>query len=186
MIAEALKYPFKEDDWPRKMLFGSLLILSTILIVPIFTFIGYLLRVMRGDSMPDFSDLGAMTVEGLKASLVMLVYVGAPMTLVFVFETGVIAYTALLALVLAVYVMYSTFYQLSNKGLRAAFTAQVFRDAFSSSYLIAWLSAIVVSSIIGIVYAFSLLLIVTLILYPAVYFYQTVFAYRIMAEAIES
>jgi hypothetical protein len=186
MIKKALSYPFVDEDWAEKMILGSVMMVSTLLVIPLFTFLGYLLRLMREDSMPRFSNLLEMTVEGFKASLVVLLYVGVPMTLVFIFETGFVTYAALLLLSLSVYLMYSVLYQFSNKGWRSSFSLQVLENVFSIQYLIGWLAAIIILSIIGILYAFSLLLLVTIILYPAVYFYQTVLAYRIMTKAIES
>jgi hypothetical protein len=186
MIAEALKYPFKEDDWPRKMLFGSLLILSTILIVPMFTFMGYLLRVMREDSMPEFDELLDMTIDGAKASVLFLVYVMIPMSVVFTFETGMVANVALGALLLSVYLIYSIFYELSNDGWRSAFSLQVLKNAFSLRYLVAWLGGLVVSTLLSIIWAISLILILPILLYPTLYFYNYVFMFRIMTEAIES
>jgi len=185
MISKGLKYPFQDEEWIKKWFIGSFLVIGTILIVPGFTLVGYLLRVMREDSMPEFDDIVDMTSDGIQATLVVLGYIALPITFITLFEDTVMLLGASL-LFLYTYFFYSIFYELANNGMRAAFSLQVFRNAFTLDYFIGFIAVFIISNIMTILSFFLLILILTALLLPPFYFYQYTFSFRIMAEAIES
>ncbi|WP_101297905.1 DUF4013 domain-containing protein [Halegenticoccus soli] len=79
MITESITYLRNSEDWVKTVLIGGLLSLLSFLVVPTFTVIGYLLRVlrstMRGDETPpEFGEWGDMTVDGLKGFVIAAVY----------------------------------------------------------------------------------------------------------------
>lgn len=84
MITESLRYLSDSDEWLKTTLVGGILLLFGWLLIPMFVAFGYMMRVLdrtsRGDDVPPvFEDWGALTVEGFKAWLIGLVYVGIPM-----------------------------------------------------------------------------------------------------------
>lgn len=83
MIEDSLKYQTQGDSWLKRILVGGLLLFpGALLVVPVFTFNGYMLEVMRrvmgGDTAnpPEWgdADLAGLTVDGLKHAVVVLVY----------------------------------------------------------------------------------------------------------------
>ncbi len=78
---DVLTYPLAADDWPRTVVIGGLLTLFSPLVLPLFPLYGYVLDVARagrrGDPEPPsvaLDDLARLSVEGLVAVLVALVY----------------------------------------------------------------------------------------------------------------
>jgi len=186
MIEDALKYPFQDEKWIKKGLIGSLLTIGSLLIIPAFTLLGYLVRVMREESLPEFNNILDMTVEGFQASLIISIYIAAPLTLVSLFESSALGILGILFIMVVVYSIYSIIYQLANNGWKAAFSIKVFKNAFTLRYFLGFILATLISNLIGILYLLSLLFVVTIILLPLVYFYQYLISFRIMAEAVES
>jgi hypothetical protein len=83
MIEDSLKYLRNSDDWVKTVLIGGVLTVFGFLLIPLFTVIGYYLRVLRGtmgddEEPPVFDDWGAMTVDGLKGFAIYLVYAFIP------------------------------------------------------------------------------------------------------------
>jgi len=80
MIQESLQYlRTDEDRWVRTVLIGGILSLLSVLVIPTFLVLGYLVRVMRGtmhddDHPPVFDEWGDLFVDGLKAFVVVFVY----------------------------------------------------------------------------------------------------------------
>ncbi|WP_049984787.1 DUF4013 domain-containing protein [Halobellus rufus] len=80
MIQESLQYlRTDEDRWVRTVLIGGILSLLSVLVVPTFLVLGYLVRVVRGtmhddDRPPVFDEWGDLFVDGLKAFVVAFVY----------------------------------------------------------------------------------------------------------------
>jgi len=185
-IVKSLKYPFKDEEWTKKLLIGSLLTAASIFIIPIFTVLGYLLRVLREDSLPGFNDLGQMTIEGFKAAIIFSIYAAIPLALIFSPEGSILYYTGGILYLVSGYLMYSVFYEIANNGWKAAFSKQVLKNAFTIEYFGASIAAGLISWLIMIPYVLSLILIVPIILFPAVYLYQYIFMFRLMKTAIES
>jgi hypothetical protein len=184
-IRESLKFPFEQDDWLRKAVIGSVLALGSLLIIPAPLLTGYLLRVFRSDSMPEFSNYLDMYKEGLKAFLVIALYMIPGFGIMAAFEGALIIVGGLVFLILY-FALDSGLYHLANNGLREAFSPRVLRDAFSLNYLLGVIISAVVSISVFILWGFSTLLIIPVLLYPTVNFYQGVFRFRIMKEAIEA
>ena len=184
-IREALKFPFEEDDWLRKAVIGSVLALASLLVIPAPLLTGYLLRVFRSDSMPEFSNYLDMYIDGLKAFLVIALYMIPGFAIMAVFDGALLIAGGLVFLILY-YALDSGLYHLANNGLRKAFSPRVLKDAFSLNYLLGVIISAVVSISVFILWGFSTLLIIPVLLYPTVNFYQGVFRFRIMKEAIEA
>lgn len=184
-LKQALNFPFEGDDWVEKTVIGSILALASLLIVPAPLLLGYLMRVMREETMPGFDNLLDMYIEGLKALLVATLYMIPSFALMFAFE-GALAILGFGVFFVLYYALESGLYQLANNGLRQAFSVQVLRDAFTLRYFVGLIVSGVVSLALLMAWSFSLLLIVPILLFPTVLFYQNVFRYRIMKEAIEA
>ncbi|EMA52458.1 MULTISPECIES: DUF4013 domain-containing protein [Halococcus] len=79
MISDALNYLRNSDDALVTVLIGGLLSVFGFLLIPVFFVNGYLVRVLRrtaaGDeTAPVFDDWGRMGIEGLKATVIAIVY----------------------------------------------------------------------------------------------------------------
>jgi len=86
MITDGLSYPVSGDSAVSRIVVGSLLGLASLLVVPAFVLMGYLMRVLasaaRDESEPPaFDGWGAMLVTGLKGTLVTIVYGAVPIGL---------------------------------------------------------------------------------------------------------
>ena len=184
MLEEALNFPFKEQDWPRKIIIGSLLALASFLVLPAPLLIGYTMRVMRQESMPAFNNLIDMYLDGLKAVTIILAYL-LPGYLLLSLAEGVFVIPTLLILLVGWWSFESGLYHFANYGFRQAFSFEALKAAFTLNYFVGIVLSIMVPSIIFIVYILSLVLVVPLILFPAVYFYQLILRWRIMKNAIE-
>jgi hypothetical protein len=169
----------------RKAAIGSVLALGSLLIIPAPLLTGYLLRVFRSDSMPEFGNYLDMYIEGLKAFFVIALYMIPGFAIMVAFEGALLLVGGLVFLILY-YALESGLYHLANDGLREAFSLKVLKDAFSLNYLLGVIISAVVAITVFIVWGFSTLLILPVLLYPTVNFYQGVFRFRIMKEAIEA
>jgi len=65
MIEEALRFPFKQQDWFRKGVGGYLLAVASLLVIPAPLLLGYMVRVMKEDQMPGFKNLVQMFRQAL-------------------------------------------------------------------------------------------------------------------------
>jgi hypothetical protein len=184
-IRESLKFPFEQDNWLKKAAIGSILALSSLVIIPAPLLTGYLLRVFRTDSMPEFDNYLDMYKEGLKAFFVIALYMIPGFAIMAAFEGALLLVGGLVFLILY-YALESGLYHLANNGLRQAFSLNVLKDAFSLNYLLGVIISAVVAISVFILWGFSTLLIIPVLLYPTVNFYQGVFRFRIMKEAIEA
>jgi hypothetical protein len=70
--------------------------------------------------------------------------------------------------------------------LKKAFSLQASKDAFTLNYFLGLIVSTVVTNVVFIVWGLSTLFIIPVLLFPTVNFYQIVFRYRIMKEAIEA
>lgn len=185
MIEEALKFPFKEQDWFRKGVGGYILALASLLVIPAPLLLGYMVRVMREDSMPGFKNLVQMFIDGLKAFAIVVLYLTPGIAVMAAFDSA-IAILGLPIFLIGFYSVESGFYELANNGFKSAFSKQVLKNAFTFNYLLGQLAAIFVPLTVIIIWVFSLIFILPILLYPAMLFYTDVFRYRIMKEAIEA
>ncbi|MDQ2071213.1 DUF4013 domain-containing protein [Haloarcula sp. H-GB4] len=82
MIEDALRYQTQGDDWAKRIGLGGVVLFFGFLIVPLFTFQGYMLEVMRRvlrgetDTPPawDELDLADITVDGIRHTVVVMGY----------------------------------------------------------------------------------------------------------------
>ncbi len=86
MIARSLNYLRESDDAVRTVAIGGLLSILSVLIIPIFFILGYLVRVLRqtatgNDEPPVFDEWGDLGVDGAKAFVIAFVYSFVPLAL---------------------------------------------------------------------------------------------------------
>lgn len=82
MIEDALRYQTQGDDWLKRVAIGGGVLFLGVFLIPLFTFQGYMLevmrRVMRGETEtpPAWGDLDlvGITVDGVRHTVVMLGY----------------------------------------------------------------------------------------------------------------
>lgn len=79
MLSEALEYPRNSDDWLKTILIGGVLSLFSWLLVPAILVAGYIVRVLRSamageETPPVFDDWGDLLGDGLRATVIGLVY----------------------------------------------------------------------------------------------------------------
>ena len=184
-IREALKFPFEQDNWLRKAAIGSVLALASILIIPAPLLLGYFMRVFRSDSMPEFGNYLDLYIEGLKALFVIALYMIPGFAIMAAFE-GALLILGGLVFFLSIYILDSGLYHLANDGLKKAFSLQALKDAFTLNYFLGLIVSAVVANVLFIIWGFSTLLIIPVLLFPTLNFYQIVFRFRIMKEAIEA
>lgn len=82
-LEAALRYPMEHDDWMKTILIGGVLSVFSFLLVPLLPVYGYLVRVLRhrlaGEpEPPTFGDWGELFADGLKAFVVVFVYMLVP------------------------------------------------------------------------------------------------------------
>lgn len=79
MIAQDLKYPLTNDNIVNTLLLGTLMVILTIFIIPIFTLMGYYIKVINHGSRdlpaPEFKNYFELTLIGVKYAALMVVYV---------------------------------------------------------------------------------------------------------------
>jgi hypothetical protein len=83
MITESIEYLRNSEDWVRTVLIGGVLGLLSFLLVPAFAVTGYLMRVLRAtmageETPPVFEEWGDIVVDGLKATVIGVVYSFVP------------------------------------------------------------------------------------------------------------
>ncbi len=86
MISQSLNYLRASDDAVRTVAIGGLLSILSVLIIPIFFVLGYLVRVLRqtttgNDEPPVFDEWGDLGVDGAKAFVIAFVYSFVPLAL---------------------------------------------------------------------------------------------------------
>lgn len=79
-IGSAFTYMFDDKDWIKKIAIGGVAMLLGIVIVPILTVYGYMLQTLKNvrdnqpTPLPEWSDLGTLTLKGLMVILIGVVY----------------------------------------------------------------------------------------------------------------
>ncbi len=84
IISESVKYP--SSNWKKVIILGILTLLS-ILIIPAFLVMGYILRTIKAsiaglDGLPEFDEWGEMFFDGLKVFVVEVVYFIIPLIVI--------------------------------------------------------------------------------------------------------
>lgn len=72
----AFSYAFQDEEWLKKIAIGAVLALTGIGMIPLF---GWMMEIIRrakvGDySLPEWSDFGKLIMDGLKAILIILIW----------------------------------------------------------------------------------------------------------------
>ena len=175
MLEDGLSYPMQGDSWIVQMLIGGVLLTFFFLLIPLLAFNGYLLRVIgttvRGESQPPaWDDWGELIVDGIKFTIVGLVYSIVPMVVIFGVggaliglggaagnsSGGLIAGFGLMAFLLLIPVLFLVYYivpaALANMAvegsLGAAFDFSLLKNVvLTTDYFIAVLMPIVVGII---------------------------------------
>ena len=211
MLEDGLSFPLQGDTALGRLLIGGLLGIFSILIIPGFALIGYLLRVLaysaRGeDEPPPFEDWGGLIVEGLKGTFVLILY-GLVPVLILMVVVGVsstvgtpggivdsLSVVGILATMIAVAILYyAAPAGLTNMALEgrmaAAFEFSTLKKPLLSlEYFIAWLLPFVIAVLINIasiiVVTFTLGL--GLVLIPFIQFYFQVSIFYMFGRAFGS
>jgi hypothetical protein len=166
-LDRAVRYPLRTESWVELLVVGGVLTLLSVLVVPAILLYGYLLRVLRAgmtgaDEPPAFDEWGDLFMEGLVATLIVLVYQALPLLVAVVTvgasvltiltgtETGVVggivgvlgglAVSTLLALVFG-YVGLVGLANYAHTGrAAAAFDATLIRRvSLDQAYAVSWL-----------------------------------------------
>ena len=212
-IATAVRYPAESDDVVKTVLVGGLLSLFGFLVVPLFVLAGYVVEVLdrtaAGDETPPtFDGLGEMTVTGVKAAAIGIVYgfvplaVGVGGVIVGIAGIGVggdgalgglgvlgILLAGLFSLVLALLVGYLLPAALANfartRSIGSAFDAGLLKPIWlSRSYAVAWVTMVAVLLVGGLVGAvLNVVPVLGAVAAVFVGFYFSVAAYSVLGRS---
>ena len=202
------------DSWIAQMLIGGVLLVFFFLLIPVFAFNGYLLRVIgttvEGESEPPaWNDWGELIIDGIKFSIVGLVYSIVPIVAIFGIGGvllglggaagdsggGIIAGFGLITMLLLIPVLFLVYYivpaALANMAvegsLGAAFDFSLLKNVvLTSDYFIAVLMPIVVGIITNIVSNILAITVIGLVLVPFVTYYGQVAVFRMFGTAFAS
>jgi hypothetical protein len=210
MIQEGISYPLKGDSALTRIIVGTLLTVGSFLLIPAFVLLGYLVNVLEqsargGSDPPAFDDWAGMLVDGLKATLVTMVYGIIPFGIMSVFISSIAAggiteggagsilagvglIGILLSFVALVVVYYLVPAALTNMAIEdslgAAFDFQGLKDVLlSSEYLIAWLVPFGISFVLNIVVFLLSVTVIGLVLVPSLQFYAQVAIFFMFGRA---
>lgn len=203
MLEDALAYPRRSDDWVATILIGGVLMLLSFLVLPGLVVQGYLLRVLRrvatGDveAAPSFTEWGELLVDGIRLFVVGIAYslvVVVPMVVLAAVTSGlaaaspraagpVVVVLILASLVLSFVLAYFLPAAITNfaveDSIGGAFAFGTITDAaISSEYATAWVLALVVGVVGGLVAAALSVVVVGLF----VSFYVQVATYFLFAR----
>lgn len=166
-----LHYPFDEDGWYKTIGIGMVFEYLTFLVIPGLFLAGYYIRVMREtaageEEPPEFGDYGELTVDGIKAFLILFVYFLVPVVVAWLTYIpavlGIIqgnfegAIASLLVGVLASFAVTLLFAYGGIAGLvnfahtgsmRAAFSPSLLGVISSGAWFKAWLKVLVTGGI---------------------------------------
>lgn len=216
MLEDGLSYPLKGDNAVGRIAIGGVLSYLAVLLFPLFLLMGYFVRVLaasaRGEEEPPaFDEWGNMFVEGLKASVVAVVYGVVPFLLVAVAvvfagvglssgndaAAGVLGGLGVVGLLFSVGAMFAIYYlvpaALTNMGLEgslgAAFDVDTLSDVLlSTDYLVAWLLPFALALVVNLVT--TVLVVVTFglgaLVVPFVQFYVQVSVFYMFGRAFGS
>ncbi|MDS0253151.1 DUF4013 domain-containing protein [Haloarcula argentinensis] len=202
------------DSWIAQMLIGGVLLVFFFLLIPVFAFNGYLLRVIGttvdGESEPPaWDDWGELIIDGIKFSIVGLVYSIVPIVAIFGIGSvllglggaagesggGIIAGFGLMTILLLIPVMFLVYYivpaALANMAvegsLGAAFDFSLLKNVvLTSDYFIAVLMPIVVGIITNLISNILAVTVIGLVLVPFVTYYGQVAVFRMFGTAFAS
>ncbi|OYR48984.1 DUF4013 domain-containing protein [Halorubrum sp. Eb13] len=210
MLEDGLSYPIR-GDWVGRIVIGGVLGFLSVLVVPAFIIVGYLVRVLEktigGDEVPpEFTGWGDLLMKGLIGTIITIAYTVIPVVVYAVVvgvvsgaggaiggDTGALVGVVGLLLTLAfIPVLFLVYYAVpaalsayaARGELGAAFDADLLKPAlFSTEYLVAVLMPIVVAVVVWIATAVLAVTVVGLLLVPFVQFYGQVAVFRMFGSA---
>ena len=210
MLEDGLSYPLR-GDWVGRIVIGGVLGLLSVLVIPTFALLGYLVRVLErtvagDDTPPEFDDWGDLLAKGVVATLIALAYSVVPVVLYVVLVTVVAgigsgvggdlgaligvtgALLALAFLPVLLFVYYAVPAALTAYAARgeasAAFDVDLLKPTlFSVDYLLAVLAPILVAIGVFVVSVVLLVTVVGAVLVPFVQFYGQVAVFRMFGAA---
>jgi hypothetical protein len=211
MLEDGLSYPLNGDNALARIVIGGLLGFGSFLIIPAFALMGYLVWVLGGaargeEEPPAFENWGEMIVDGLKATVVALVYGIIPFALVFVSmfviagggasgsdaPAGILGGVGILGMLVSLVAMFLLYYlipaALTNMALEdefaAAFDFSTIKQAvLSVDYLVAWLIPFLLAAVVNVVVFALAITVVGLIVVPFLQFYVQVAAFYMFGAA---
>lgn len=203
MLGDAISFPIEGDSGIKRLLIGGLLVFpGSLVIVPTFWVLGFAARcglagVREEPEPPSLTDdIGGLIVDGLKVFAVSLGYLLIPLVVMFAAAATIgigaiqggdaAAGAGIVGIVLAlvgVVLFLIGFYVfpagvlrfMDEESLGAAFSIGAVTDvAFDSDYFVAWLIAFGVNIVIGIINQILIAILIGIILFPFLSFYQQV------------
>jgi len=210
MLEDGFSYPLR-DDWIGRIVIGGVLGFLTVLVVPAFLIVGYLVRVLEktigGDEVPpEFTDWGDLLMKGVIGTIIGIAYTVVPVVaygvvIAVVAGTGgavggdagaLIGAVGVLLALAFVPVLFLVYYAVpaalsayaARGELGAAFDPDLLKPALlSTEYLVAVLMPIVVAVVTWIATAVLAVTVVGLLLVPFVQFYGQVAVFRMFGTA---
>ncbi|ELZ90132.1 hypothetical protein C440_17046 [Haloferax mucosum ATCC BAA-1512] len=213
MLEDGISYPLAGESALGRIVIGSLLVAGSIFIIPLFLMFGYLVRVLEatanGDPEPPaFDDWGKMLSDGVKGTVVTVVYGLIPFALIAVSAgigmggagsgneaaAGVLGGIGVLGMLLSFIALFILYYlvpaALTNMAvegnLGAAFDVDRLKEVLLSvDYLVAWIIPFLITFVVQAVT--SVLAVVTfglvLILVPTIQFYVNIAVFYMFGKA---
>lgn len=211
MLEDGLSHPLAGENAIERVIIGGLLGFGSFLIVPMFALFGYLVWVLDGAAHeapepPAFDDWGDMIVDGLKGTVVALVYGLVPLILMVgsfaVIGGGAVLgsdtargilgglgligiLVSFLAMLLLYYLVPAALAGMAVEGdIGGAFDVDTLTDAlFSVEYLVAWLIPVLLGLFLNIVTLILVFTIFGLLLVPFINFYAQVAIFYMFGRA---
>lgn len=213
MLEDGLSYPAR-GDWIGRIAIGGLLLIFSVLLLPLFLVMGYLINVLKttvnGDSEPPaFEAWGDLFVKGIVGTVISFVYSIVPFLIfggIAVVFTGlgglvggdgggILAGIGFLTFLLAIPVVFLVYYMvpaaLTNYAIEgklgAAFEFGTLKPVLlSGEYLVAVLAPLVVAVLLWIVTGILSITIIGVVLVPFLQFYGQVAVFRMFGSAFKS
>jgi hypothetical protein len=214
MLEEAINYPRESDDLVRTLVIGSVLTILSVLFIPVFFLLGYYQRILRtsmnDEELPVFDEWGELFVDGLKAFVVVLLYLlipalilgfsaasafGAVLSGDFNALSGTLLAGAFLGVLVAGFLglvfWYAVPAALANlartDSISSAFAWGELKDVLlDSEYAVAWGLALGVLIVVGIVASVFNLVPLGFILAVPVNFYGALVAFNLYGRGVEA
>ncbi|PAU84482.1 hypothetical protein CK500_02880 [Halorubrum salipaludis] len=210
MLEDGLSYPVR-GDWIGRIIIGGILGLFSVLLLPAFVIVGYLVRVLEetiaGEEVPpEFTDWGDLLMKGVIGTIITIAYTVVPVivygvVVAVVVGTGgavggdagaLIGVVGLLLALAFIPVLFLVYYAVpagltayaARGEMAAAFDIDLLKPTLlSTEYLVAVLMPIVVAVITWVVAGVLAATIIGLLLVPFVQFYGQVAVFRMFGAA---
>ena len=213
MLEDGLSYPVR-GDWIGRVIIGGVLGFLSVLVLPAFVLLGYLVRVLEmtvdgSEDPPKFVDWGELLVTGVVGTVITLAYtvvpiVGYALLMVVLVGTGgavggdlgalvgvagLLATLAFIAVVLVVYyaVPAALTAYAAHGEIGAAFDLAALKPTlFSTEYLVAVFMPLVVAVGLWVATGLLAITIVGLLFVPFLQFYGQMAVFRMFGSAFAS